>query len=77
MSELTRCNFCNLFAIQEYAKRTKRDVIIMESKTSAEILGGGSNVYTVPTGTNLPDKKEDREKYFEAWFWSIPDHCCC
>ena len=74
MSEMTPCNYCSMQGIKHRAKKLNQDVLEVESHG----ILGGTDVYIVPKGMSLEEVlKEDQSPYFQAWFWELPDHCCC
>lgn len=79
MSELTSCNYCDLRQIRSRARQEGKSIIM--SSANAEFGLGGTECFIVPKGmkkaqlNELP--KEERDKYFAAWFMNLADHCCC
>jgi hypothetical protein len=75
MSELTRCNYCDLRSIERGAKQD--DMVI------TKLVGwkGGIDVFVHPSGAEITKKSQGdnhpHQKWFRAWFMSITDHCCC
>lgn len=85
MSELTRCNYCNLQALKRQAKAEGKRVVRRPSK-----FLNGIDVWLVPKGEQLPPPKDMIDpcnaypngnlayaKYHVAWFYSLSDRCCC
>jgi len=82
MSRLTMCNYCSLKAIEKRAEKSGSRVIKKSS-----LFMGGTNIFVVPIGEELPPYKEPSnklpngyevyQKYHKAWMMEIPNHCCC
>lgn len=79
MSELTRCNYCDLEWIKKDAQKDGLKVMILSSNFEL----GGYEIFTVPKNILKKEIKnweiddENWRKYHRAWMWSIPDRCCC
>jgi len=74
MSELTRCNYCDMKMIKAKAKKDGARVYTRPS----DFCLGGFNVYVVPKGETLDTTDpDDGGKHWVAWMMSIPDTCCC
>jgi hypothetical protein len=65
-----KCNWCTLEAIKNSAKREGKVVTVTK----------GNNVYVHPpdaVNPTIPRSPDDGNKYWVAWFKSIPKRCKC
>ena len=78
MGKGTLCNFCSLKMIKASAEQTGGTVVIRPGTGGL----GGSEVYVVPKGATLDERKDpetgnDLGGQWKSWMMEIPDHCCC
>jgi len=65
---MARCNYCNFVSIREEHKNSDKTVTLTPD----------NHVYVHPKEIIIADlSKEEREKYFVAWFMELPNYCCC
>lgn len=77
MSELTKCNFCDLTRIKEEAKENKEVVTVVPSKGKIGSLGG-VEVYVHPRDVFIEGlTKSQAKRYWVAWMMEVTDHCVC
>lgn len=75
MSELTKCNFCDLQRIKASAKKNRLKVTMLESTLCSM---GGIDVFVHPKNIEIIRlSQKAREEFFKAWMWKITDYCCC
>lgn len=82
MSELTQCNHCSLERIKRRAKQSNRRVVILPARKKDDFFMGGVDVFTFPSVFwTVPQFKklsyDEQQKWFDAWFMQLADHCCC
>jgi hypothetical protein len=81
MSELTRCNYCSLREIKAQARKEKKKVTLLPGRTFGQHQGGGIrgiDVYVHPAKIDVKKLRPDqREKYWDRWFWELSDRCVC
>lgn len=76
MSELTRCNYCNLQIIKRKAKNQGARVY----KRPSTFMGGGYDIFVVSKGNKLDtsvDKDGNNGEQWVSWMMEIPNHCVC
>jgi len=74
MSDLTRCNYCNLKSIKRRAK--SKGLVV--TKRSGDFGLGGMDVFVHPKEIKIcVGDKVQRDKYFVSWLMEIPKYCCC
>jgi hypothetical protein len=76
MSELTKCNYCDLKSIRRRA-RARGEKIVVVGQTAYRIPKSMSKRDFMKLPTGSVDARTGKGKYFVAWFMAIPDHCCC
>jgi hypothetical protein len=75
MSELTRCNFCNLRDIKARAKKRGMKVTLIRDDS---FKPGGKNIYVHPPSVNVRKlEDEPRKEYCVGWMWEIGRSCSC
>lgn len=78
MSELTRCNYCNLKEIEARAKKEGKKVTVLPDTDWGM---GGVNCYVHPKAVDirklLGGEDGPRAKYRVAWFMELTDRCFC
>ena len=85
MSELTRCNYCNLQDIKRKARKDGLKVVLAVSK-----FMGGTDVFVVPKNITPkevrtwkdcdevpPNGDENYQKYHKSWMMRIGSFCEC
>jgi hypothetical protein len=86
MSELTQCNYCSLQEVKARAKRDKMKVTLMAGRTfnsgrHPKHLPGlprGVDVFVHPRNIDIAKLRPDqREKFWDRWFWELGDRCGC
>jgi hypothetical protein len=83
MSELTTCNYCSLREVKARARKEKKKVTMLPGRTFGvkhSETGGmrGIDVYVHPAKINVSKLRPDqREKYWDRWFWELSDRCVC
>lgn len=78
MSELTKCNYCNMLYFKKTAANVNKRVVTRPGTGQL----GGLDVYVLPSGTTLPEGEiaegdEFHKKYWVAWLMKLSDHCVC
>jgi len=83
MSENTQCNYCSLSDVKADARKKKMKVTLLPGRTFGHKKsdGGGIrgiDVYVHPTKIDVRKLRPDqREKYWDRWFWELSDRCVC
>jgi hypothetical protein len=68
------CNYCCFKSVKANAKRAGMKVA---TSPHTGVLGG-VDVYRLPPSVRLTELgKQERAKYFVAWYMELTDHCCC
>ena len=80
------CNYCTFTKMKHDAKRKGTRLVIRKS-SFAPFDVKGIDVFEVPKGMKLPPYKQPssklpngckvRQKYWRAFFMTLPDHCVC
>lgn len=73
MSELTRCNYCNLQRYRAFAAASGQEAVL---KQAPEV----PDESRVPRGVSLyvhtPGTSEEQDRWV-CWFAELSDHCVC
>ena len=69
-----QCNYCSLKYTRISAKESNKIVTTMPSS----FMSNGLDIYIHKPEINVKKlNKEDREKYFVAWYMEVGTHCEC
>jgi hypothetical protein len=82
MSELTQCNYCSLREVRARARKEKKKVTLLPGRPlEAKYRPNGMrgiDVFVHPAKIDLMKLRPDqREKYWDRWFWELSDRCVC
>lgn len=72
MSELTRCNYCDMHDIKAAAERNKLVVTKRGDTTPGGVFPNGVTVLVHP-----PDVEPDRNVHYASWFAELTTRCVC
>jgi hypothetical protein len=74
---MATCNFCNLRAIKNRAKKTGMKVTVIYSTRMGHL--GGKEIYVHPKNMKLGlnVSEDNHKKYWVSWMMEIPESCTC